>query len=188
MFAGASADNSQLSFEYVESLPAGTPALFKVSEKGKQYDFLSTGKDFNPTNVSDVNPDASSWTMTGTMSLDGVNFDEKSTPKVSSVYYISGDKICNATKTASIAQFRAYLVGPDWSELSGSGAQHAPALSVTLDDGFTTAITLVRMDDGSYMGTDSSDANIYNVAGQQLSVPAAGINIQGGRKFLYGNE
>lgn len=162
---------TELNFSAVNVLPAGTPAVFRVTKPGT-YTFISANETFAYT-LNSIQTDG--WTMTGNLDTDGSNEVFTDSQQLKDLYYISGDQIKNATGKLTISPLRAYIMAP-----SGSNAP-TRSLSVSFDDdGFTTDIRFVRME----VPESGAGNAVYNLAGQRIGSPETGISITGGKKYL----
>ena len=172
-------DNSSLHFTAVQTVSAGTPALFQTKVAGN-LEFTSSGYDFEYKDLSStrIQPDDSDWTMQGT--YEGREITDSDSLR--SIYYISGNRIKNATNSLAIGSFRAYLV-------YDSFASKLPAKVMSIifngdgDGDVITGITLIPADNASGYESNAGGNAIYNAGGQQLTIQASGIIIIGGQKF-----
>lgn len=162
-------DATTLHFHAVETLPAGTPAIFHVVKAGA-YDFLSTDYVFGYDAYAAL--DAGDWTMKGNITLENLVFTDSETLK--HLYYISGDQIKSAASKLTIAPLRAYMAGP-----SRESETAARALSIVFDD--EDAPTGLR-----FVPVTAADGTtvygLFNLAGKRLDAPTRGINIVRGEK------
>ncbi len=172
-------DNSSLHFTAVQTVCAGTPALFQTKVAGN-LEFTSSDYEFEYKDLSStkIQPDGSGWTMQGT--YESRTFTEPE--DLNSIRYISDNRIKTATSKLTIGSFRAYLVFN--SIASGSPAR---VMSIIFNgdgnDDVITGITLIPADISSDYESSAGGTAIYNTGGQQLLIPASGISIIGGQKF-----
>ncbi len=163
---------SLLHFNSVDTLEAGTPAIFRVASSGT-YEFISITGEFS-VELNDIEKEG--WTMTGNLDIDGKDMVFTDSAQLKNLYYISDEKIKSATNKLTISPFRAYIIGPS----NGSSAP-ARTLSVSFDDeGSTTDIRFVRTDVQDKVTTGES----YNISGQRAGSLQKGIIIVGGKKFF----
>ena len=162
-------DNT-VNFTAVETLEAGTPAIFRVVKADTTYNFISSdyvfGYEVKPATVSD-------WKMNGNLDASLQNMVFTDATQLKSLYYISGDQIKGAKNSLTIAPFRAFLDGP----ARGTGT----ALNITFDGNDATGIQLVPVethDDGSV------SYGLFNLAGQRLDSLQPGVNIVNGKKVF----
>lgn len=159
-----------LSFQSVDVLGAGVPGLFRIhtDEEGPvTYDFLSTGDVFKPSEDYLTDYCNGDWKMYGTYS--GVTITDDAT--LGKTYYVSGGEVRQATKSLTIAPYRAYIQSE--TGISANG------LRVSLD-GKTTDIVFIPADKPSL----EDDAPIYDLFGRCAVNPQQGIYIQNGKEFL----
>ncbi len=163
-------DGTTLNFTSVSTLPAGTPAIFRVAEPGV-YEFIGIDEVFDYTLKES---ETTGWTMTGNLSSSDEVIEDPE--KLQSLYYISSGTIRNATKQLTVGAFRAYLQGPAIQDASS-----VRAFDITFDDGSdATGLRLVSA------GTDDATVGygLFNLAGQRLDTPQQGINIINGKKVF----
>ena len=160
---------SSLHFQAVQTLPAGTPALFRVVKEGT-YKFISTDYLF----TQKLNPvQSGAWTMTGNLYINQNNIVFTDPNQLATLYYVSGDQIKSATNKLTVTPFRAYLIGP--SRTSSA----APAIDVVFDDDpVPTGIQL------NQPIADCLNEGIYTLSGQRIAHPQRGVNIIKGRKII----
>ena len=165
-------DAVTLVFTYVDRLEAAYPAIFSVAEQG-DYSFEPIDDDRHFLPFSAVPSVGSGWYLKGT--FEKVVFEGEVAKER---YYVSGDKICNATK-ATIAPFRCYFLGPDVTTLTGSQAK---AIQFTLEDedGTTTALELV----GDDLVPALQGGKTYSVMGAEVGEGYRGIVIKNGKKVM----
>lgn len=131
-----------LCFEYVDEVPAGTPAIFSAYVTGP-YEFVQTKAEYE---FEPQSTDGTEWSFCGTYEQKTFTGDE-----AKCIYYLDGtaDKcaIRNATKT-TIAPYRAYFTGPSIETFNGSNGSPARAVRFILadEDGETTTLQLVGDD------------------------------------------
>ncbi|MCQ2083706.1 MAG: hypothetical protein MJY58_04335 [Bacteroidaceae bacterium] len=169
---GSADTQLQLHFSAVDSLLAGTPAVFRVV-RDSTYEFVSISDEFsyalNPITVN-------GWTMTGNLNADGT--DEEFTGEIlNRMFFISGDKIRSASQKVTMLPFRAYILGP-------SGTAPRGLTAFFNDMNVVTSIPFIPAEIQKGTGTDG----IYNIAGQRLSSPQPGFNIIGGSLFYLFDE
>ena len=170
-------DDSQVGFKAVETLPAGTPALFKTATPGT-YTMTPAfaSKTFNYA-TSDVN--VYPWTMCGVMDDTFQSCVFTDPDQLSCLYYVSEGKIMSATKQLTIKPFRAYLEGPLRSDAASVKSFNFVLID---DDNEATSIQFVETNEGTTIISDKD--GIYNLNGQRLTAPQKGINIIDGKKVL----
>lgn len=158
-------DAVTISFNYVETLQAGHPALFSVAEQGDiTLEPTDNDRDFLPTPYA-----FNEWNFIGTFEervFEGEDAKDK--------YYISGDMIRNATKV-TIAPCRAYFMGP----IANPTRARTIQFEVTDEDGETTAL--------EFAGEDLvpvQNAKTFTIMGTEASDGYRGIVIRGGKKLL----
>ena len=163
--SGAGSDGS-LNFQSVETLPAGTPALFRAAQRGT-LTFVSCGSTLGYT-VSEKS--WGDWTMKGNLSSSELSFSfsEQNNP-MSRLYYISKGKVMNAMDNLNIGEFRAYLEGPTYG---GSNS-----IAVRLDGDEVTRIEWSELDEA-----DGNAHAVYDLQGRRVSNPQQGIYVVDGKK------
>ena len=166
-------DAVTLVFTYVERLEAGFPAIFSVAEQG-DYTFepIDDERRFLPPFAAGPS-NGSEFILQGT--FEKVAFEGEVAKER---YYISGDKIRNATKV-TIEPYRCYILGPDVTTLTGSQAK---AISFVLDDedGTTTALEMV----GEDLVPAQKDGKAYSIMGTEVDNNYRGIVIKNGKKVI----
>lgn len=168
---------ASLSFNAVDTLLAGTPALFCVranddSTYTNVYEFVGTDEVFSLENNDD---EGNTWNMKGNLSTEPLVMDSG----LDRIFYISGNKIKSATNTVTVGSYRAYIEGPADSP--------AKSFSIVFSDDLADNIRLIPVDaESEEQKTDSPRTGIYNLAGQELLAPSSGINIINGTKVLNG--
>lgn len=142
-----------LTFEFVEILPAGTPALF-VGTPG-EISFYGAGDGWA---TAPVNPESGDWRFMGTyhsQAFEGADASDK--------YYISGGAIKHGSKV-QIDPFRAYIIGQDYDELMGnSGNPQEARVLIAIDDenGQSTALKLVYDADAIRSARSNKSYTLY---------------------------
>jgi hypothetical protein len=118
-----------MTFEYVETLPAGTPGLLHHSEGGDMT-FTGTGVAVSPT--ADINTETSvaGWTWNGVYQSTVL---DATAAGASNYYYVANDKFYHASSSLTVNPFRAYFA------YSGSAAV-AERFNIRLDDSAATGI------------------------------------------------
>lgn len=114
------------------------------------------------------------WTMCGTFEKMTINDAET----LDHMYYLSQNKMMNASKSLTISPFRAYLKGPSFAGTFGSVGR---ALSIRIDRGDTTGIENLPV-------TETDEKVIYDLSGRRTAVCGKGIYIINGTKILKTNE
>ena len=165
---GANADGS-LSFEHVDVLPAGTPAVFTTPIKGT---LIFRGDDSDQFGYAAIDVEQGLWTMKGYFGAPDKSLVFTSDKDdMTTLYYISGGQVKHATNSLTVAPLRAYLEGPAFS-----GAQ---SIAIRLDGSDVTAIEWAECSDDT---NANGNANIYNLQGQQVDGNYKGIVIVNGKK------
>lgn len=163
-----------LCFEYVDEVPAGTPALFSVRVHG-DYEFLSAGAECQFEAQATGGTD---WTFTGTYER---RYFEGEAAKT--IYYIDGTMNNSAIKNAKsidINPYRAYFVGPNIDTLTGNGSIPARVrLVIGEENGETQSLDLVVDDPVS-----PQDAKAYTLFGTEATKNYQGIVVQSGHKLF----
>ncbi|MBQ3238063.1 MAG: hypothetical protein IJA98_03190 [Bacteroidaceae bacterium] len=157
-----------LHFEIVEKPEAGMPYLY--INKG---DAQPTGFETENSEVGDAVGESAKvgeWRMKATFMpmviTDAAVLDR--------TYYISSNKIKNATKKLEISAFRAYLEGPSFTETFMSAAK---VVGIRLGRS-TEIIPLERVEDNV----------IYDMTGRKVECPGRGLYIMNGKKFYNNKE
>lgn len=171
------------SFEFYELQEVGPDYLhFEVVEQpeaGKPYLYINKGE-AQPTGFGTANSEVNDavgesakvgqWKMKATY-MPMVITDAAVLDKT---YYISSNKIKNATKKLEISAFRAYLEGPSFAETFATASK---VVGIRL--GRSTEIIPLEMVEYNL---------IYDMAGRKVECPGHGLYIMNGKKFYNNKE
>lgn len=155
-----------LTFSKVESLEAGVPYLYKLTEAGSEGDAIIAS---NVLLTSIVQPViVHDWTMTGTFSKQIIDCSN-----ANDIYYYAynsaNNEINRVAKTLTVNPFRAYFT----TELTSNVKQIRILIS---DD--TTGIV-----DNYEVGTMIYDNVVYDLSGRKVQNPQKGLYIMNGKTF-----
>ncbi|MCQ2222898.1 MAG: hypothetical protein MJZ35_03805 [Bacteroidaceae bacterium] len=167
-------DDVTIRFSYVDRVEAGHPALFCVEELGDiTFESIDDEIIYNPP----FPPMLGDWAFVGVFDTRVFSGDLTKT-----TYYISGDKIRNASVAVHIAPYRAYIFGPSIDKLTSNSTNRAKAIQFTLDDedGETTALEMV----GEDLVPVQKDGKSYSIMGTEVSEGYRGIVIKNGKKVI----
>lgn len=172
-----SATDEVMHFTSVKVLPAGTPAVFLLSSEIDDpitLEFLGTGETFKPdeTLLEDVYIEPG-WSMNGTYSEKVIT----SFTELENTYYINGGKVRQATRSITIAPYRAYLQCKNPVSIGANG------LRVSFD-GQPTDIVLIPVDQPTAADANTDGDVTYDLFGRRATIPQNGIYIQDGKKFM----
>lgn len=161
-----------LSFNSVDVLPAGTPALFR-NYGGGDLTFLGADDEFQPEPV--ITPsDDQPWCMKGHYAR---NFYTTDADLLARLYYISNGEVRHATRSLSVGAYRAYIESQPYS-----GEPPLPSsIRIRLDGEYTTDIAPLLLEPRAGI---PADAVAYDLQGRRVHAPQHGIYIVGGRKVL----
>ena len=152
-----------LQFEAVENPMMGTPYLYINKGEVTADGFAAVGARVSATLNEPVATDG--WQMKATYKsvkiIDATVLDK--------TYYVSSNKLMNATSSLAIAPFRAYLEGPSYNEMFASSVK---ALGIRL--GGTAEIVPVETVD---------ERIVYDLTGRMVVNPDKGLYIVNGKKY-----
>ena len=164
-----------LCFEYVDEVPAGTPALFR-SIYNTTYEFRSAKDESNFYAQATTGND---WTFTGTYEQAVFEGDAAET-----IYYVDGTAHASAIKNAkktTIAPFRAYFGGPNINDLTNRGVSKAK-MRITKNgiEDETTALELI----GDDLVPVQQGGKTYSLMGTEVGEDYSGLVIRNGKKVI----
>lgn len=155
----------KLVFEPVESVEAGTPAVFKILS-GDALDISVDNAVLHAGECSTVF-DGLYWTMKGSYSAFSLDPEAAESQSVSQ-YFISMDKFWYNNVAVPLDAFRAWFEVPNSSQVR--------MFSIAESDN-TTEIELI--------GQDGEEESVcFDIAGRRLSCKSKGINITNNKKLL----
>jgi len=160
--------NSTMTFKPVESIEAGTPAVFK-KRSGNVAQLSSSNVEVKAGDNSweaDIES-GTKWTMKGTMTAIELNPKNQE----NDIYYIAENKFWYADVSFAVAAYRA------WFEVPKNSENSAKVISISEDDEMETGINYVENEDGSVNV-------VFDLSGRKLSNPRTGINIINGKKIF----
>ena len=159
----AACEDDGLIFQKVSNPQPGVPYLYK-NANGKKADQLTSIKKVTVTTSINSPAAVGNWQMKGT--YEPIFIDNKNDLK--SVYFISNNKVMNATTDVTIAPLRAYFEGPS--------SAHSPVFSIRTSDGNTTLVDVQTMEEMSHTR--------YDLSGRNMNATEKGIYIMNGKKYL----
>ena len=156
-------NGSSLQFNLEEQPKAGIPYLYINKGESVATGFIAMSGSKSAMLLGAVVSDG--WQMKATYSpikiTDATLLDK--------TYYISNNKVMNATSSLAISPFRAYIEGPSFSEVFNSSVN---AIGIRLE-GTTNIIPLENVDGGD---------GLYDLFGRRIDIPK-GIYVVGGKKY-----
>ena len=158
-YTAGSINGDVLTLTSAETVPAGTPAIFKVN--GGTFTATSNNVEVltGAQNESITNDDI---VLHGT--LEKLVFDDVTTDTENDYYYISNNMFMHATKKLTVNPFRAYFTMTKSSAPSNG-------FNIAVDDDSMTAIEALTGEG------DTTITAIYTTDGKQLSDLQQGLNI-----------
>ena len=158
-YTAGSINGDVLTLTSAETVPAGTPAIFKVN--GGTFTATSNNVEVltGAQNESITDDDI---VLHGT--LGKLVFDDVTTDTENDYYYISNNKFMHATRKLTVNPFRAYFT-------MAKGSASSNGFSIAVDDDSMTAIEALTGEG------DTTITAIYTTDGKQLSDLQQGLNI-----------
>lgn len=158
-YTAGSINGDVLTLTSAETVPAGTPAIFKVN--GGTFTATSNNVEVltGAQNESITDDDI---VLRGT--LVKLVFDDVTTDTENDYYYISNNMFMHATKKLTVNPFRAYFT-------MAKGSASSNGFSIAVDDDSVTAIEALTGEG------DTTVTAIYTTDGKQLSDLQQGLNI-----------
>jgi len=158
--------STTMSFSPVSSVPAGQPAVLKISNTGSDASYQLTVSLENASispDIVDCTP-ISGWTMKGTYEpVSDITEDADG----SSVYFISNDAFWRALSNVSCAAYRG------WFETTSSASNAAMRIA----EGGTEALDVIEQEDGNISIT-------YDMQGRRTNNDQGGFLIKDGKKIM----
>ena len=153
-----------LTLTSAETLPAGTPAIYKShSESGGKYSLNATS-----TSVSVVTAVQTESVTTDDITLVGsfekTVIDDVKTDAANEYYYLNGGQFWHATKKLTINPFRAYFTMP-------KSVAPSNGFSIAVDEDDVTALSALTGEG------DTTVVGIYSIDGKPQSDLQTGLNI-----------
>lgn len=166
----------ELNFEYAETVPAGTPVLFRVNTPGA-YTIYGADGGVNSWAYLAYSSGTDTWKLKGTYNEEKFSGDE-----AKNIYYVSGGAIRNAQKV-SIAPYRAYFTGPSIETLTGGDSTpNGARVRIVIDSEENEAAALQLVMDDVLPAHLSGKA--YTLFGTEAGESYRGIVIRGARKSI----
>lgn len=159
-YTAGSINGDVLTLTSAETVPAGTPAIFKVN--GGTFTATSNNVEVltGAQNESITDDDI---VLHGT--LEKLVFDDVTTDTENDYYYISNNKFMHATRKLTVNPFRAYFT------MTKSSSAPSNGFNIAVDDDSMTAIEALTGEG------DTTITAIYTTDGKQLSDLQQGLNI-----------
>ena len=159
-YTAGSINGDVLTLTSAETVPAGTPAIFKVN--GGTFTATSNNVEVltGAQNESITDDDI---VLHGT--LGKLIFDDVTTDMENDYYYISNNKFMHATRKLTVNPFRAYFT------MTKSSSAPSNGFNIAVDDDSMTAIEALTGEG------DTTITAIYTTDGKQLSDLQQGLNI-----------
>lgn len=151
-----------LQFEVVENPTVGTPYLFINKGEMTAGGFVAVGGQVSTKLNEPIVTDG--WQMKATYSPISIT----DAAVLDKTYYISNNKVKNATKSLSINPMRAYIEGPSYRETFGA----AQSIGIRLEG--TTEIAPIETIDAPIM---------YDLTGRMVVKMGKGLYIINGKKY-----
>lgn len=161
-------EGGRLNFTPVDDPQPGTPYLYKNAEGKKADCFTSGGRVTICTTMSDKDA-GDGWTMKGNYeSLVITDADE-----LDVTYYLSNNKVMNATTSLTLKPFRAYFQGPSYAATFADAG--VKSIAIRTGEG-TTLVSPETMEE--------VPAVYYDLSGRAVTEPQSGIYIVNGKKLM----
>lgn len=158
-YTAGSINGDVLTLTSAETVPAGTPAIFKVN--GGTFTATSNNVEVL-TGAQDESTTDDDIVLHGT--LGKLVFDDVTTDTENDYYYISNNKFMHATRKLTVNPFRAYFT-------MAKGSAPSNGFNIAVDDDSMTAIEALTGEG------DTTITAIYTTDGKQLSDLQQGLNI-----------
>ena len=161
-------EGGRLNFTPVDDPQPGTPYLYKNAEGKKADCFTSGGRVTICTTMSDKDA-GDGWTMKGNYeSLVITDADE-----LDVTYYLSNNKVMNATTSLTLKPFRAYFQGPSYAATFADAG--VKSIAIRTGEG-TTLVSPETMEEVPTV--------YYDLSGRAVANPQSGIYIVNGKKLM----
>lgn len=161
-------DGGALTFTQVDEAVGGVPYLFRNATADADFTLGATDAALT-VDVTPQKGDSDEWTLTGTFqSLVITDADE-----LDGTYYLSSNKVMNATQSLTIQPFRAYFQGPSYA--ATFGAKGLKSIVIRTADGIT------RLNPETL---EEQPTVCYDLSGRAVAEPNRGIYIVNGKKQL----
>ena len=161
-------EDGRLNFTPVDDPQPGTPYLYKNAEGKKADCFTSGGRVTICTTMSDKDA-GDGWTMKG-------NYESlviTDAGELDVTYYLSNNKVMNATTSLTLKPFRAYFQGPSYaSTFADAGVK---SIAIRTGEG-TTLVSPETMEEVPTV--------YYDLSGRAVANPQSGIYIVNGKKLM----
>ena len=173
-----SKDGNKLLFTEVSTPMAGVPYIWKNNGETDVTSLSAAYGDMTiPTaNASTTKNSDGDWSMLGTYSLLNIT----NANELSKSYYLSNNKVMNATASLTVKPHRAYFQGPDYNTLFGSAAGQQMSIELR-GEGGTTFIENVTIESNGELNFDNAT---YDLGGRRTDENAKGLLIRNGKKIF----
>ena len=163
-YTAGTISGSVLTLTSAETLPAGTPAIYKShSESGGKYSLNATSTSVSVvTAVQSESVTNDDITLVG--SFEKTVIDDVKTDAANEYYYINGGQFWHATKKLTINPFRAYFTVP-------KSVAPSNGFSIAVDEDDVTALSALTGEG------DTTIVGIYSIDGKPQSDLQTGLNI-----------
>ena len=160
-----------MTFEEVETVPAGQPAVFYLTETGALTINAENVKVVPTADENKYGSDVSSWYMNGTYKT--VN---KASTSNNYIYYIANNAFWSSKYDESTQSYPSIEAKPfrAWMEYASSEPMLARFRIMDQED--PEGIELIQ--------SETSDGSIYDLYGRQLSAPKKGFNVINGKLII----
>lgn len=158
---------SNMTFEPVTTVTAGTPAVFRLLDENVTEADMSTTDAVLKAGDMNWTGDVAQWEMKGTYS----NITIVPSTETNNIYYIATNKVLYANQQFNVAAYRG------WFETPKTASSNSKVYSVGFGDDDTTGIDLIEKENGEI-------DMIFDISGKQLPQSKKGINIINNKKVI----
>lgn len=158
---------SNMTFEPVTTVTAGTPAVFRLLDENVTEADMSTTDAVLKAGDKSWTGDVAQWEMKGTYS----NITINPSTEANNIYYIATNKVLYANQQFNVAAYRG------WFETPKTASSNSKVYSIGFGDDDTTGIDLIEKENGEI-------DMIFDISGKQLPQSKKGINIINNKKVI----
>lgn len=158
---------TQMTFEPVTTVTAGTPAVFRLLDENLTEADMSTTDAVLKAGDKSWTGDVAQWEMKGTYS----NITINPSTEANNIYYIATNKVLYANQQFNVAAYRG------WFETPKTASSNSKVYSVGFGDNDTTGIDLIEKENGEI-------DMIFDLSGKQLPQSKKGVNIINNKKVI----
>jgi alpha-amylase len=160
-----------MTFEEVETVPAGQPAVFYLTETGSLTINAANVKVVPTADENKYGSDVSSWYMNGTYKT--VN---KASTSNNYIYYIANNAFWCSKYDESTQSYPSIEAKPFRAWIEHASSEPMFARFRIMDQEDPEGIELIQ--------SETSDSSIYDLYGRQLSAPKKGFNVINGKLII----